>query len=294
MPDRSRAAPLPCMLPEHKPCGAGARMINLLAWKSRSLRRRKLRGAVVTSSAIVQRMRCLGSALTPTSGHTPGGRYPTKDGRRDPPQRTGTTGEWPPAPRRSPPASAKDGPGAGRLLGVVFEAVVPSGCSNATANTRSGERQPVRCRDPGDHAVAGGVAARWTDDQPGATSTLLSNVRICCGTRSRPLGLAEARPGTPAAWRRGEIGRRQNRLRRPPGGPAGPDAAVPHFDTARGHVMYPMQRPRAAAVELRDRLRPDLRVTWRPPRRVLGVARFLPRLHAAGVPGRARRTASGS
>ena len=71
---------------------------------------------------------CEGQLLPPASGRGPNSRrrqeqavstpkrpVPNERRRRQPPhgRRTGTTGEWPPAPRRSPPAPAKDRPGHG-------------------------------------------------------------------------------------------------------------------------------------------------------------------------------------
>src|SRR6516225_7128770 len=78
---------------------------------------------------LFKRMPSSSSALTQQAVSSPRRPVPNERRRRRPPhgRRTGTTGEWPPAARRSPPAPAKDGPGRGRFLGVVFEAVVPLG-----------------------------------------------------------------------------------------------------------------------------------------------------------------------
>jgi hypothetical protein len=69
---------------------------------------------------------------------------------------------------------------------------------------------------------------RWTST-PGATSYSFSNGRIWLwySFKNRLL-VSEARLGTLAAWRRGRS-RATPRTwpRRPPGGPAGPDAAGP-------------------------------------------------------------------
>src|SRR6516162_7587149 len=53
--------------------------------------------------------------LTQQAVSTPSGPVPNERRRRRPPhgRRTGTTGEWPPAPRRSPPAPVKVRPGRG-------------------------------------------------------------------------------------------------------------------------------------------------------------------------------------
>src|SRR5262245_21703917 len=63
------------------------------------------------------RLRLVGMALTLTQREvsTPRGPVPNERRRRRPPhgRRTGTTGEWPPATRGSPPAPAEDGPGRG-------------------------------------------------------------------------------------------------------------------------------------------------------------------------------------
>src|SRR5262249_61347165 len=61
----------------------------------------------------------------------------------------------------------KTDPDAGRLLGVVFEAVVPVGvlepdCKHGVAS----ERQPVVAGCQADHAVPGGVAASACDEHP--------------------------------------------------------------------------------------------------------------------------------
>src|SRR5215469_4080574 len=55
------------------------------------------------------------SALTQQAVSTPRGPAPNERRRHRPPhgRQTGTTGEWPPATRGSPPAPAKDGPGRG-------------------------------------------------------------------------------------------------------------------------------------------------------------------------------------
>src|SRR5262249_7384334 len=52
-------------------------------------------------------------AITKQGVSNPRGRVPNKRRRRRPPhgRRTGPTGEWPPAARRSPPAPAKDAQG---------------------------------------------------------------------------------------------------------------------------------------------------------------------------------------
>ena len=73
-------------------------------WRGRSLSRRSDRPVVQTHAVVY-----FGS--NPTAVSTPRGRVPIERRRRRSPhgRRTGTTGEWPPAPRRSPPDSS--GPG---------------------------------------------------------------------------------------------------------------------------------------------------------------------------------------
>src|SRR5262249_25390025 len=105
---------------------------------------------------------------------------PNERRRRRPPhgRRTGTIGEWPPAARRSPPAPAKDGPGRGRFLGVVFEAVVPLGVVEPTANTAAPANRSPPPPDARRTALCPGV---WPPVRrtitPGATSYSASNGR---------------------------------------------------------------------------------------------------------------------
>ena len=69
---------------------------------------------------------------------------------------------------------------AGRLLGVVFEAVVPLGLVEPDLeNGVAGERQPVATGRQAHHAVPGGVAAGAADEHPGTTSYSASNGRSC-------------------------------------------------------------------------------------------------------------------
>src|SRR5215831_4481857 len=61
----------------------------------------------------------------------------------------------------------KTDPDAGRLLGVVFEAVVPVGVVEPDLEHGvAGERQPVAAGRQADHAMPGGVAAGALDDDP--------------------------------------------------------------------------------------------------------------------------------
>src|SRR5215831_18729212 len=115
----------------------------------------------------------------------------------------------------------KTDPDAGRLLGVVFEAVVPVGVLEPDLEYGvAGERQPVAAGRQADHAVPGGVAAGACHEHPRRHLVLL--------LERTAWPSAEARPGTLVAWRRGK-NRATPRTwpRRPPGGPAGPDAADP-------------------------------------------------------------------
>src|ERR1700755_1580775 len=111
-------------------------------------------------------MRSSRSPLTQQAVSTPRGPVPNERRRRRPPhgRRTGTTGEWPPATRGSPPAPAKDGP---ELLGVVFEAVVPVGVLEPDLEHGvASERQPVAAGRQADHAVTRSVAASACDEHP--------------------------------------------------------------------------------------------------------------------------------
>src|SRR6476646_405629 len=94
----------------------------------------------------------------------------------------------------------KTDPNAGRLLGVVFEAVVPIGVFKPDLEHGvAGERQPVAAGRQADHAVPGGVAAGATDDHPGAISYSASNVRIwlrySCKNRLAVRRSASGNPG---------------------------------------------------------------------------------------------------
>src|SRR6202171_1022936 len=105
------------MLTEKKPMQRGREMIDLLAVEEPKPKPAKIR-AVSYEAAIDQlfkRMRSSSSALTQQAVSTPRRPVPNERRRRRPPhgRRTGTTGEWPPAARGSPPAPAKDGPGRG-------------------------------------------------------------------------------------------------------------------------------------------------------------------------------------
>src|SRR5688572_1195675 len=61
----------------------------------------------------------------------------------------------------------KTDPDAGRLLGVVFKAVVPLGVVEPDLEHGvASERQPVTAGRQADHAVSGGVAASATNDYP--------------------------------------------------------------------------------------------------------------------------------
>src|SRR5215470_3868364 len=118
MPDIDpEQSPYTCMLPEHKPVRRGREMIDLLAVEEPKPKPAKIR-AVSYEAAIDQlfkHMRSSSSALTQQAVSTPRGPVRNERRRRRPPhgRRTGTTGEWPPATRGSPPTPAKDGPGRG-------------------------------------------------------------------------------------------------------------------------------------------------------------------------------------
>src|SRR6478672_2299675 len=132
------------MLPEHKPVRRGREMIDLLAVEEPKPKPAKIR-AVSYEAAIDQlfkRMRSSRSALTQQALSTPRGPVPNERRRRRPPhgRRTGTTGEWPPAARGSPPAPAKDGPG----RGPPPRGRVRSRCTSRGARTRPGTRRRRR------------------------------------------------------------------------------------------------------------------------------------------------------
>ncbi len=68
----------------------------------------------------------------------------------------------------------KTDPNARRLLGVMFEAVVPVGLLEPDREHGvAGERQPVTAGCQADHAVPGGVAAGATDDDARRNLALL-------------------------------------------------------------------------------------------------------------------------
>src|ERR671918_2531847 len=224
-------SPYTCMLPEHKPVRRGREMIDLLAVEEPKPKPAKIR-AVSYEAAIDQlfkRMRSSRSALTQQAVNTPRGPVPNERRRRRPPhgRRTGTTGEWPPATRGSPPAPAKDGPG----RGPPPRGRVRSRCTSRGARTRPGTRRRRRTsagrrRTPGGPRCAQGYGRRCDGRPPPAPPRTRSRTSATgCGTRSRTAcPSAEARPGTPAAWRRGRNrATPTTRPRRPPGGSADPD-----------------------------------------------------------------------
>src|SRR5262245_21809927 len=110
-PERS---PYTCVLPEHKPVRRRREMIDLLAVEESKPKPAKIR-AVSIEAQLFKRTRSSSSALTQQAVSTPRGPVPNERRRRQPPhgRRTGTTDEWPPATRGSPPAPAKAGPGRG-------------------------------------------------------------------------------------------------------------------------------------------------------------------------------------
>src|SRR6187455_280836 len=153
----------------------------------------------------------------------PGARYPTKDFAVDRHMTHGrerqVSGHERLAVRRQLPQ--KTDPDAGRLLGVVFEAVVPVGVLEPDLEHGvAGERQPVATGRQADHAVPGGVAAGAMDEHPRRHLVLrLERPQLAVVLVQEPLGRApEARPGTPAAWRNQATPRTWPR--RPSRGPA--------------------------------------------------------------------------
>src|SRR5215470_8590046 len=142
-PERS---PYTCMLPEHKPVRRGREMIDLLAVEEPKPKPAKIR-AVSYEAAIDQlfkRMRSSSSALTQQAVSNPRRPVPNERRRRRPPhcRRTGTTCEWPPAARGSPPAPAKDGPG----RGLPPRGRVRSRCASRGGRTRPGTRRRRECQ----------------------------------------------------------------------------------------------------------------------------------------------------
>ncbi len=128
IPDRPERSPYTCMLPEHSRCDAGARCSTCSRWRSGSLSRRRYgRCRTRHDRPLFERMRSSSSALTRQAVSTPRGPVPNERRRRLPPHDrwTGTTGEWPPAARRPPPAPARDGPG----RGPSFSAACSAWCS---------------------------------------------------------------------------------------------------------------------------------------------------------------------
>jgi hypothetical protein len=113
----------------------GREMIDLLAVEEPKPKPAKIR-AVSYEAAIDQlfkRMRSSSSALTQQAVSSPRRPVPNERRCRRPPhgRRTGTTGEWPPAGRRSPPA--KDGLGHGPP---------PRGRVRSRCTTRGGRTRP--------------------------------------------------------------------------------------------------------------------------------------------------------
>src|SRR4029077_2451490 len=99
----------------------------------------------------------------------PGARYPTKDVAVDRHMTDGrerqVSGHQRLAVRRQLPQ--KTAPDAGRLLGVVFKAVVPVGVLEPDLEHGvAGERQPVASGRQADHAMSGGVAAGALNEHP--------------------------------------------------------------------------------------------------------------------------------
>src|SRR4029077_9378246 len=100
----------------------------------------------------------------------------------------------------------KTDPDAGRLLRVVFEAVVPVGVLEPDLEHGvTGERQPVAAGRQADHAVPGGMAAGALDDHPRRHLVLvLERPQLAVVLFQEPFARPpKRRPGTPAAWRRG-------------------------------------------------------------------------------------------
>src|SRR5215471_11223573 len=147
----------------------------------------------------------------------PDGRYPTKNVAGDRHMADGrerqVSGHQRLAGRRQLPQ--KTDPDAGRLLGVVFEAVVPVGVvERDLEHGVAGERQPVAAGRQADHAVPGGVAAGATDDHPRRHLVLrLERSQLAAVLVQEPLGRPPKRVREPRRhgdageiWRRPELG----------------------------------------------------------------------------------------
>src|SRR5262245_14750372 len=91
---------------------------------------------------LFKRTRSSGSALTQQAVSNPRSPVPNERRRRRSPRgrRTGTTSEWPPATRGSPPARAKDGPG----RGPPPQGRARSRCTSRGARTRPGTQHRQR------------------------------------------------------------------------------------------------------------------------------------------------------
>ena len=123
----------------------------------------------------------------------------------------------------------KTGPDAGRLIGVVFKAVVPIGVFKPDLEHGvAGERQPVAAGRQVDHAVPGGVAAGATNEHPRCQLVLrLERPLFGCGTRSTT-GRRQSASGNPGGMEtREKSGDAQNPASAAATGSAGPDAAGP-------------------------------------------------------------------
>src|SRR6267154_5931981 len=108
-------------------------------------------------------------APKPKRSVLPGARYPTKDVAVDRHMADGrerqVSGHQRLAVRRQLPQ--KTDAHAGRLLGVVFETVVPVGMLEPDLEHGvAGERQPVAAGRQSDHAMSGGVTAGALDEHP--------------------------------------------------------------------------------------------------------------------------------
>src|SRR5262249_30840565 len=107
----------------------------------------------------------------------------------------------------------KTDPDAGRLLRVVFEAVVPVGVLEPDGEHGvAGERQPVAAGRQADHAVPGGVAAGASDEQPRRHLVLvLERPQLAVVLFQEQLARPPKRVGEPRRHEdAGEVGRLKN------------------------------------------------------------------------------------
>src|SRR5262249_31406246 len=127
--------------------------------------------------------------VTQQAVSTPSGPAPNEKRRRRPPhgRGTGTTGEWPPAPRRSPPAPAKDRLERGPPPRGRVRSVCPNRGGRARPQRRGGRRTSAGRRPtPGGPRCGRGCGRRCDGRPPPATPPAPPRTAATgCGTPSR-------------------------------------------------------------------------------------------------------------